>query len=433
MDILESLPEMVEARSLQRLGNYSAAIPLLSRSVDIFRSAVGDGAPETRAASRRLGRALYDLGKLQQAELCFAKAGTDSADETSIRVLLDLAKSQLMQGRGGEALTTAAAAVETAEASQTATPDMDALGTALRCQGAIQVLLGEREEAEISLYRGARLCSAPMEEAAGLSLLAVRSFSRGQDGEREAFEYWDAALQSISPESKDAEEKVPTAVWHILAIITQPTYKRACCSVRLQALRARVLCTAAEAELMLLDTKSPQADDARAAERLTEALKLDEATLPSDSPMLGWTLSLAARSYCIGGQAVTSEGLFRSAAAKLDPEDPSGSLALAHHPSPVHPYLVSTFSRASLLLSVVICMTCLTNLFPTIHQLVKHLRMYGDLLGQWDRREAAGEAMLKRASAEEGRLPLHPDARAYLALVHLYVDGKDEWPTSAIA
>ena len=83
------------------------------------------------------------------------------------------------------------------------------LGDALRFLGTIQLFLGESEgaEADISLMRGARLCRGPPEEAMGLSLLGVQCFTQGKDGERDAFDYWAAALDAVPLDGPSVEIK----------------------------------------------------------------------------------------------------------------------------------------------------------------------------------------------------------------------------------
>lgn len=96
-----------------------------------------------------------------------------------------------------------------------------------------------------------------------------------------------------------------------------------------------------------------------------------------------WTLGLLARCHFVAGEAVTAEGLYRAALDGLEgvaEDSQSGGIVGGQRPgeaamavvvaSPIHPY-----SKAAT------------------------LRGYSELLGQWEKREAEGETVTRRAEA----------------------------------
>ncbi|CAM9243330.1 unnamed protein product [Discosporangium mesarthrocarpum] len=396
-DNLLSLEEVKAADDLASRGRGTEAIPHLQRAVEICTGAVGEGSEITRAALRRLGKILYDARQFGEAEAVLRREAYegDKAHPAGVSSLLLLSKAQVFQGKMEEAVASSSAAVDLCEKDDDHTPDTEALGQALRQSGVAQMLQGVGEDAETSLLRAARLGSTSIDQAKGLSVLAAYNASTGGEAAvEEALELWreacmiepDAATGAgdgpeeggtkesggtagVCVEGEQAGEGAGGAPAPTPAPAPEPT-----AAARLA--KASVLCSAAQGELLLLR----RGLDVPTA-RLVEALKIREELLPPGHPATVWTLALMARCRLEAGEAVTSEGLFRTALGAMEPIHRGGAKhhreeeMLSLHPSPVHPF-----------------------------SLAATLRSYSELLQQWEKREEEGERFLLRAEEMESRL-----------------------------
>eukprot|EP00904_Undaria_pinnatifida_P011212 jgi/Undpi1/7220/HiC_scaffold_22.g09693.m1 len=406
-----SLQEVSTAAELAALGRRSEAALLLERAVEICAGSMGGDSALARAALHRLALVLYDDQRFSAAEAALTK-GTSGANEASslgLPDLLLLSKAQLFQGKVSAAVITGNRAVDLSQRDEDNTPDTEVVGQALRQLGAIQMLDGAEDDAETSFLRAARLGSTCADQGKGLAALASFNIARGDEQSvEEAVDLLKEACattkqgsgvgdtqeegQGLGEEPKEASVK---GDWG--GDGDEGRGEDAAASVAVRLARASVLCTAGQGELVL------GRGTAIASERLGEALRIREELLPSNHPATAWTLGLLARCHFVAGEAVTAEGLFRAALdglAGAAEESQNGGIVGGRRPgeaaiavviaSPIHPY-----SKAAT------------------------LRAYSELLTKWEKREAEGETVTRRAEAVESSLPLKPPGGLTMHMLHL--------------
>eukprot|EP00903_Cladosiphon_okamuranus_P019609 g18034.t1 len=394
---LASLHEVSAAADLAALGRRSEAALLLERAVEICSGSMGQDSALARAAVHRLALVLYDDQRFGAAEDALTRRISSAQTKSSAELLL-LSKAQLFQGKVSLAVDTCSQAVDLCQQDENNTPDTDALGQALRQLGATQVLEGAEDDAETSLLRAARLGSTSADQGKGLAALAAFNIARGDEQSvEEAVDLLNEACATTEDRGEEEEEeKTEMAEGNVPLDAGDGGDRKAAAASAALLAHASVLCTSAQGELLLAR------GTATASDRLGEALRIREALLPAGHPATAWTLGLLATCHLVAGEAVTAEGLFRAALDGLTGvAEEDGDIAKGHRPagavalpvlfaSPLHPY-----SKAAM------------------------LRGYSELLLQWEKREAEGEATARTAETVESVLLLKPPGDLTMHMLHL--------------
>jgi tetratricopeptide (TPR) repeat protein len=386
-ETLKVFPEFEESRNLAFKGEFAKAIPLMERVQDVVNSTMGESSMMSLAAALQLSDQRSRMAMWDEALLPL-KTGFESSGR--MYALLSEAAVYARKGAILEALQAAEEATALCEAQDQANMDVSAFAPCYGILGICRARSGDYDGAEEVLQMAARWSDDPHNILVSLNNLGSLQWSLGQSESatrsrdehiHEALAYWQEAaemvVQGLSDGNSAAAMCGPVSSSNMLGPDMQPTVVTPSSSSRsensnaiedegitmsvedrlrndrdLASAYASTLCNIAKAQCL-------QGQEEVASENLAAALKAIEGH--DNDYVLGRVLAEMARAHTRSMQAVSAEGLFRSAISKLSGPNASGEPRYA-------------LEAASVKMD------------------------YGKLLVEWDKREREGQKEIEQAN-----------------------------------
>eukprot|EP00607_Mallomonas_marina_P010975 CAMPEP_0182424236 /NCGR_PEP_ID=MMETSP1167-20130531/10405_1 /TAXON_ID=2988 /ORGANISM="Mallomonas Sp, Strain CCMP3275" /LENGTH=434 /DNA_ID=CAMNT_0024603879 /DNA_START=213 /DNA_END=1517 /DNA_ORIENTATION=+ len=412
---LEAFNEFAQSNALVKKGDISNALPLMKRVHEITSSATGADSLLSVAASVRLSKLYCISGSYSSAETALCVPSLKGLSKAY--ALQFLSEVRLLAGDPENSLIAAEEACDLAEEQNSADTDVTVFYGCYTMKGLSHLCLGHEEEAEDLLQQAARWspCNGPSAQLKAMSNLGTcqwREKDEGDDVKRlsETMKRDGGDIKEDKEQVKEMDETIIRSVRHALEIFEEGLVEAAAkdteesgsggmCGPTMDVAAvggnkkksevmaenrdkneilverskelefaiaySNLLCSTAQAHRALRH-------DTKAAKLLLSALKAlethDEASV---LPVRGRVLGLMGRAHMRSGNAVTAEGLFRSAVDAMKT-----------------PYALHDI-RYKYELSVI-------------------QMAYGGLLSKWDKREVLGERFQKESQELLSSLPVFP-------------------------